>query len=168
MQQLIAELTNYQNAILMFVTWMGIEVMTPLVRAVVMNKKRVKYRLALYNLQKYGKRVAGILWCSGLVWIPYAQPALCERSVVEGVEALTPEGCQTVFTRVALGVILGGLLSSGHWAGAIAFRKLTGKKKKVWVKCVNCDEKVQVESLDDRCPKCNDPPHEVTSTTRMG
>ena len=166
MQQLIAELTNYQNAIIMFVTWMGIEVMSPLVRATIMHARLLPYRLKLHNAVKYGKRIAAVVWCSGIVWIPHAQPELCQKPVVEGVEVLTPEGCQSIFTRVAIGVILGGLLSSGHWAGAIAYRKLTGRKKKVWVKCVNCDAKVEVESLDDPCPKCNEPPHEVTSSTR--
>ena len=168
MQDLLAELVNYQNAIIMFGTWMLIEVLqTPVIQFVTMHPRLAKRRLQLHNAQKYGKRVAAVFWCSGIVWIPYAQPPLCSTAVIDGWDVLVPEGCQTVFNRVVLGIILGGLLSSSHWAGAIAFRKLTGRKKKVWVKCVNCDEKVQVESLDDHCPKCGEPPHEVTSTTRM-
>lgn len=166
MKELLLELSNYQNAILMFVTWAIIEGMTPLVRFVVMHPRLVRFRLTLYNLQKYGKRTAGMIWCSGLVWVPYAQPPLCEPLAVDAVDGLAPAGCQTPFARVALGLILGVLLSSGHWAGAKAFRKLLGRKKKVWVICVNCSEKVAVESLGEACPKCNEPPHEVTNHTR--
>lgn len=58
-----------------------------------------------WGLQKNGKALAGILWCELLVWVPTVQPPLCDGPV---------DGCQTVFGRIALGVVLGGGLSLLH------------------------------------------------------
>ncbi len=157
MQELLVELTNYQNGILMLLTWAIVEMMSPLSRMVVM-RFRGSARLRLHQLQKHGKRVAGVVWISVLVWVPYAQPSLCEGPPVEG--------CQTVFARVSLGVILGVLLSSSHWAGAKMLRRITGSKKKVRVACANCGKKYETESWDDACPKCKETPHEVTKLSQ--
>jgi Zn finger protein HypA/HybF involved in hydrogenase expression len=67
---------------------------------------------------------------------------------------------------VSLGIILGMLLSSGHWAGAKTFRKFTGKSKTHRIACANCGEKYTTDDFDAACPKCNEPPHEVSSHTR--
>lgn len=158
MQTLIAELSNYNNALIVALTWAAIEGLTPIIEGIVMLPALLKYRLTLYGLQKNGKRIAGILWCSILVWVPMAQPSLCS-----GVDAGT---CQTIFQRVALGVILGALLSSGHWGMMKGWRKFSGSKKVVKIVCASCGAKNKVESLDERCPKCGEKPYEVSSHTR--
>lgn len=157
MQELLLELTNYQNGILMMVTWAIVEMMSPLTRMMVM-RSRGPMRLRLHQLQKHGKRVAGVIWISALVWIPYAQPPLCDGPPADG--------CQTPFARISLGVILGVLLSSSHWAGAKLLRRITGAKKKVRVACANCGEKYETESWGDPCPKCKETPHEVTKLSQ--
>ena len=156
MQDLLTELLSYRNAVIMAVTWAAVEAMTPLVGWLVMRPIFVSRRLALYELAKRGKQLAAVIWCSVLVWVPTAQPGLCNGGD-------TPE-CQTVFNRVAIGVILGVALSSGHFAGAAAMRKLLGRKKKHKIACANCKAKYTAESWDTKCPKCAQSPHVVTKT----
>ena len=157
MKDLVLELSNYQNAILMAVTWSIVEAMTPLSRMIVMAVSG-PWRLRLHQFQLWGKSVAGVIWISGLVWIPYAQPPLCEGPPADG--------CQTPFARVSLAIILGVALSGGHWAGAKLLRKFMGKTKKIKIACANCGTKYGTEDWSDPCPKCNQPPHEVTDPSR--
>ena len=121
MDELFAELANYQNAIIMALTWAIIEFTTPLAEWVVTLPSVKTHRVLLYELQKHGKKTAATLWCSVFVWVPYAQPVLCDGPQIEG--------CQTVFNRIAIGIILGVSLSLGHWGGAIAMRRLFGREK---------------------------------------
>lgn len=121
MNELAAELTGYQSAVILTVTWALIEMMTPVAEWIVKLPDVRRHRLVLYELQLAGKRIAAVLWCSLLVWFPHAQPPLCP-----GADA---PGCQTTFNRIAIGIILGILLSLGHWGGAILFRRLRGVEK---------------------------------------
>lgn len=113
MQTLLAELGNYQNTLIVAATWAVIEVTAPVAETLA-----ARYRW-LHWLATHGKRCAAVIWCSALVWVPDAQPALCGE--------LAAEGCQTIFNRISIGVILGVLLSTGHWGVAKTWAKYVGK-----------------------------------------
>ena len=111
----------------------------------------MRWRKALKDTETWGKKVSGLAWCSVAVWIPGAQPAMCEGDY-DGT-------CQTVFARVSLGLILGGALQSGHWAGKAALMKFTGTKKVHKITCANCGTKLKVDDWDDKCTNCGKDPH---------
>lgn len=154
LSDLIAPYVTGSNGAILVGTWSVIELMSPAVNAVVMSRLMLPYRLKLYAAAKHGKRVAALIWCSGLVWIPTLQPPLCDA---EGLGA-----CQTVLERLATGAALGVCLSFGHMSAARAIRRLTGSTKKVVIACAHCGHKSKVESLSEPCPSCGQPPHEVT------
>ena len=63
-------------------------------------------QLAVWEWQKRLKNIAAILWCEVLVWIPTVQPPLCSDEQAHG--------CQTVFGRLMLALLLGAGLSLLH------------------------------------------------------
>lgn len=153
MNELLLELNNKNNALLMGGAWVMIQyIWTPLAHWVVMSQAMLKWRKRLQKGSNGIKKASGLLWCSLAVWIPSAQPALCDGDYVEGE-------CQTIFARVSMGIILGGALSGGHWAGKATLMKFTGKTKKHRVTCVNCRTKIQVDDWDDKCTNCGKDPH---------
>ena len=161
MDELILELKNYNNALIMAGAWVGIEMFwTPLVHRVIMSQALLKWRKSLKDTEAWGKKVSGILWCSAAVWIPSAQPALCEAEH-DGT-------CQTVFARVSLGLILGFALQGGHWAGKKGLMAFTGRGKKHTVTCINCKTKSKLDDWGDKCPSCSKDPHNIENGNGEG
>ena len=153
MDELLLELKNYQNALIMAGAWTLIEyIWSPLAHALVMSPAMVSWRKTLQKGSNGIKKASGLLWCSVAVWIPGAQPVLCEGAYVEG-------NCQTVFARISLGIILGGALSGGHWAGKAALVKFAGKPKTHKATCINCRSKVRLDDWEAECPECGKDPH---------
>ena len=148
-------LTTPQNLALLVLSWGLVEAAAPLLRWVIASPAWNKWqRVRLYELGKLGKRMAATLWCLALVWVPYAQPPLCD-----GPAAL---GCQTVIQRLTTAVVLGLALSVGHNLIARLARRTLGKHKLHAFICANCRSKINVEYTADPCPKCGVSPHEVT------
>lgn len=153
--QMFAPYMTGGNAAILVGSWSLIEAMSPMVHAAVMSPGLLPYREALYRWVKRGKRLAAVLWCSLLVWVPNFQPPLCEAGEMLG-------GCQTLLDRLATGAVLGVLLSLGHFGAAAGLRRLTGQRKRVMIRCANCGGESRVSSFSDSCPACGMPPHEVT------
>ena len=157
MDELILELKNYNNALVMAGAWAMIEyIWSPLAHAIVMSPAMVRWRKTMQKGSNGIKKASGLAWCSLAVWIPGAQPALCEADH-DGT-------CQTVFARVSIGIILGAALSGGHWAGKAALVRFGGRKKLHKIKCINCPKKnkaIEVEDWDDKCPVCGKNPHNI-------
>lgn len=93
------------NMYLVLGTYVLIWAMEPVVRLLISQLPPPK-QLIWWSRQKVGKNFAAIFWCELFVWIPTAQPPLCEGG--------PGSDCQTVVERVFLGVILGGGLSLLH------------------------------------------------------
>lgn len=153
--QMLAPYVTGGNAAILVGTWALIEATSPMVDAAVMSQRLLPYRVGIYTWAKRGKRIAAVLWCSALVWVPTFQPPLCAGTMV-------PLDCQTLLDRLATGAVLGIVLSLGHATAVAALRRLTGRRKRVLVTCANCGAESKVVSFSDSCPACGQPPHEVT------
>lgn len=147
---------NPINYPILGVTWVIIELMDPLVRWLIDGAKQASARVRLYQLAGIGKRFAAVFWCSLFVWVPLAQPELCQEAVTKV--------CQTLMERLSVGAVLGFALTGGHAVGAALYRKAVKEKKKRKIICANCKSTALVFSLSDPCPICGQPPHEVTRT----
>lgn len=148
--------TTPENAGLLVLSWGLVEAFAPLFAVLVELPEKGPTRLAVYRVARAGKRVAATLWCLILVWVPYAQPPLCEGPPADG--------CHTVIQRLTTAVVLGGVLSLGHYWVARGLRRIRGGEKSRRVICANCHRAVALETLQQPCPNCGKPPHEVTRT----
>lgn len=143
------------NYAILMVAWFAVEVTGPLFAFLVSLPKMGRAsRLRLHGLLNKGKHVGSTLWCVIFTWVPYAQPDLCD--------AQQTEGCQTIMSRLAVGVVLGAGLAVGHRLVAPRVRKLLGRKKMHRITCSSCRHGIKVASLEDPCPACGMVPHEVT------
>lgn len=144
------------NYAILVVAWFAVEITGPVLRFLVsLPRVTRKTRLQLYGLLRHGKRIGSTLWCLILTWVPYAQPDLCGPGRLEG--------CQTIMSRLAVAVVLGGGLALGHRAIAARLRKAFGVAKLHRITCSNCRKGIKVTSLEDPCPECSEVPHEVTT-----
>ena len=114
-----ANLLTQANGWIVAVTWAAIEAMTPVINYLMTLKRFEGMRARVEILISRGKPAAGALWCSALVWIPGAQPELCSVAVVDN--------CQSVFERVAVGIVLGVGLSLSHKFALKTFRGIVGR-----------------------------------------
>lgn len=153
MDELLLELNSKNNALLMGGVWVFIEyIWTKLAHKAIMSHFLLRWRKTLRDGEAGFKKYSGLLWCSAAVWIPGAQPILCEGDFAEG-------GCQPLFARIAMGLILGGALSGGHWGGKKLLMGFMGKTKTHKATCINCTKKIQLDNWGQPCPKCGKDPH---------
>ena len=151
-----ALLTTPENALLLAVSWVCVEAVAPIAAFVVaLPGWSGRQRLMIYGLLGALKNFAAVFWCSILVWIPHAQPALCAAT-----SGHPP--CQNFAERVATGIVLGGALAAGHKLIAPRVRKMIGRPKRHRFVCANCRKIIQIEYTSDPCPACGQTPHEVT------
>lgn len=153
------------NGFILFGTWVGVELMGPVFVWVVSRPAFVKHRLTLYGMVRKGKTHAAALWCSILVWVPTAQPTLCGDDVAD-VDAANDAGCQLLFHRLVLGPGLGYFLMLIHRYALAKILKKLGFGKTMKTVCINCKKTVKVEAMDDPCPECAHPTHQVTDASR--
>lgn len=110
-------LTTPANALILILSWGLVEAFAPPVEWILARQRwSIAQRSKLALAAKLGKRLAATIWCLGLVWIPGAQPPLCDGWVVAD--------CQTVIERLTVAVVLGLALSLTHNLVARAIKRL--------------------------------------------
>lgn len=152
-------ITNPYNLAILGLSWGLVEVFAPLFRLLIAapDLNKVK-RVRLLAWARAGKRLAAVIWCSALVWVPTFQPPLCTAGPVDG--------CQSLAERLLSAILMGLVLSAGHNVIAKQLRRFNGSRKLHKIKCAqsNCGKVIEVVSLTDPCPCCGRTPHERTAS----
>lgn len=149
-------ITTPQNAPILVAAWWLVERTDGLISWWIASPRYTKtQRVRLRGLADWGKQGAAAFWCLLLAMVPGAQQPICAA-------ADTPD-CHTWVERIAAPIAMGLALSGLHKVIAFGYRKLGGKPRLRRIVCANCRKPAELRELNQPCPNCGQPPHEVTS-----